>query len=102
MELAFCHFGLALDKDKCEHLGKIKMRIAELATKFSCNINEGDGQTVFTHDKLEGLPSDFFEGHATEVVHGQEGFVVTTKYPEIIPEHKHNINDEEVKQYFPI
>ncbi|KAJ2558169.1 metalloendopeptidase, partial [Coemansia sp. RSA 1836] len=85
MELVFRRHGLALDKEKREHLGKIRMRLSELAIKFSRNINEGDGRAVLTRDELEGLPSDFFEGRATEAVDGQEGFVVTTKYPDIIP-----------------
>ncbi|KAJ2444121.1 metalloendopeptidase, partial [Coemansia sp. RSA 2424] len=85
MELVFCHHGLARDKEKRGHLGKIRMRLSELAIKFSRNINEGDGRAVLTRDELEGLPSDFFEGRATEAVDGQEGFVVTTKYPDIIP-----------------
>ncbi|KAJ2507687.1 metalloendopeptidase [Coemansia sp. RSA 2052] len=85
MELTFRRHGLALDKEKREHLGTIRMRLSELAITFSRNINEGDGRAVFTRDELEGLPSDFFEGRATETVDGQEGFVVTTKYPDIIP-----------------
>ncbi|KAJ2730338.1 metalloendopeptidase [Coemansia sp. BCRC 34962] len=85
MELEFRRHGLALDEDKREHLRKIKTRISELEIKFSRSINEGDGQAVLTRDELEGLPSDFFEGRATEVVDGQEGFVVTTKYPDILP-----------------
>ncbi|KAJ2744446.1 metalloendopeptidase [Coemansia sp. BCRC 34301] len=85
MELVFRRHGLALDKDQREHLGKIRMRLSELAIRFSRNINEGDGKAVLTRDELEGLPSDFFEGRATETVDGQEGFVVTTKYPDIIP-----------------
>ncbi|KAJ2042084.1 metalloendopeptidase [Coemansia sp. S16] len=36
-------------------------------------------------DELEGTPQGLFEGRATEVVDGQEGFVVMTKYPDIIP-----------------
>ncbi|KAJ2350159.1 metalloendopeptidase [Coemansia sp. RSA 2671] len=85
MELEFRRHGLALDEDKREHLGKIKTRISELEIKFSRNINESDGQIVLTHEELEGLPSDFFEGRATEIVNGQEGFVVTTKHPDITP-----------------
>ncbi|KAJ2460106.1 metalloendopeptidase, partial [Coemansia sp. RSA 2424] len=85
MELAFRRHGLALDKEKREHLGKIRMRLSELAITFNRNINEGDGRAVFTRDELEGLPSSFFEGRATEAVDGQEGFVVTTKYPDIMP-----------------
>ncbi|KAJ2322519.1 metalloendopeptidase [Coemansia sp. RSA 2681] len=76
---------LGCDKEKHEHLGKIRMRLSELAIKLSRNINKGDRWAVLTRDELEGLPSDFFEGHATEAVDGQEGFVVTTKYPDIIP-----------------
>ncbi|KAJ2438525.1 metalloendopeptidase, partial [Coemansia sp. RSA 2424] len=85
MELAFRRHGLALGKEKREHLGKIRMRLSELAIKFSRNINEGDGRAVLMRDELEGLPSDFFEGRATEAVDGKEGFVVTTKYPDIMP-----------------
>ncbi|KAJ2801281.1 metalloendopeptidase, partial [Coemansia furcata] len=84
MELVFRRNGLALDKEKREQLGKVRMRISELEIKFNRNINEGNGQTVFTRNELEGLPSDFFDGRATEIVDGQEGFVVTTKYPDIL------------------
>ncbi|KAJ2030687.1 metalloendopeptidase [Coemansia sp. S3946] len=85
MELVFCRHGLALDKEKREYLGTIRMRLSELAIKFSRNINEGDGRALLTRDELEGLPSDFFEGRTTEVVDGQEGSAVMTKYPDIIP-----------------
>ncbi|KAJ2016630.1 metalloendopeptidase, partial [Coemansia sp. S680] len=44
MELVFRRHGLALDKEKREHLGTIRMRLSELAIKFSRNINEGDGR----------------------------------------------------------
>ncbi|KAJ2741528.1 metalloendopeptidase, partial [Coemansia sp. BCRC 34301] len=85
MERVFRRHGLALDKDQRERLGKIKVRLSELATSYSHNINEGDGKAVFTRDELEGLSSDFFEGRATETIDGQEGFVVTTKYPDVRP-----------------
>ncbi|KAJ2888744.1 metalloendopeptidase, partial [Coemansia aciculifera] len=76
------HYGHALSKEKREHLGKVKTRLSELAIKFKRNINEGDNRAVFMREELEGLPSDFFEGRATEPVNGQEGFVVTTKNPD--------------------
>ncbi|KAJ2864980.1 metalloendopeptidase, partial [Coemansia aciculifera] len=81
LELTFRRHGLAFDKEKREHLDKIRMHLSELAIMFSHNINEGDGRAVLTCDELEGLPRDFFEGCATEIVDGQEGSVVTTKYP---------------------
>ncbi|KAJ2890535.1 metalloendopeptidase, partial [Coemansia aciculifera] len=84
MEQAFRHHGLALDKEQREQLGKIKTRLSELAIEFNRNINEGDDRAVFTREELEGLPSDFFEGRDTEIVNGQEGFIVTTKYPDYV------------------
>ncbi|KAJ2069779.1 metalloendopeptidase [Coemansia sp. S155-1] len=53
------------------------MRLSELAIKLTHNINEGMAK-LWT-------PQGLFEGRATEVVDGQEGFVVMTKYPDIIP-----------------
>ncbi|KAJ2062241.1 metalloendopeptidase [Coemansia sp. S146] len=61
-----------------------RQQLIRAGNKFNRNI-KGSGKIVFTRDELEGLSSDFFEGRATEVVDGQEEFVVTTKYPDIIP-----------------
>ncbi|KAJ2103174.1 metalloendopeptidase, partial [Coemansia sp. S142-1] len=60
----------------------------------------GHGQTVFIHDKLEGTPQGLFEGRATEVVDGQEGFVVMTKYPDIIPVMKMAKHEETRERMF--
>ncbi|KAJ2756349.1 metalloendopeptidase, partial [Coemansia pectinata] len=72
MELTFRRHGLAFDKEKREHLDKIRMHLSELAIMFSHNINEGDGRAVLTCDELEGLPRDFFEGCATEIMAKRE------------------------------
>ncbi|KAJ2874587.1 metalloendopeptidase [Coemansia aciculifera] len=79
LELTFRRHGLAFDKEKREHLDKIRMHLSELAIMFSHNINEGDGRAVLTCDELEGLPRDFFEGCATEIVDGQEGSVMAKR-----------------------
>ncbi|KAJ2727161.1 metalloendopeptidase [Coemansia sp. Benny D115] len=77
--------GLALSKDKREKLGEIIKHISELCIKFQRNVNEQDGRETFTRDELEGLPEDYFDGRATEAVDGVEKYVVTTKYPDLMP-----------------
>ncbi|KAI7834717.1 hypothetical protein BX661DRAFT_139353 [Kickxella alabastrina] len=77
--------GLALSAEKREKLGQINKRLSELGIKFSRNTNENDGRILFTREELEGLADDYFEGRATEVVDGVEKYVVTTKYPDLVP-----------------
>ncbi|KAJ2006710.1 metalloendopeptidase [Coemansia thaxteri] len=85
IEQAFRRSGLALDREARGRLGKIKTRLSELTIAFSRNVNEGDGRIVLTRAELDGLPDDFFESRKTEDVDGVEGFVVTTKYPDLVP-----------------
>ncbi|KAJ2589278.1 metalloendopeptidase [Coemansia sp. RSA 1722] len=85
LELQFQRSGLALASDKRERLGEIRKRLSELGIKFSRNVNENDGRKTFTREELAGLPDSFFEGRETEVVDGVEKFVVTTKYPDMVP-----------------
>ncbi|KAJ2657048.1 metalloendopeptidase [Coemansia sp. RSA 1199] len=85
MELSYRRNGLALDKEKRERLGSIKKHLSELETRFSRNVNEGDGFETFTREELDGLVDDFFEGRETKVVDGVKKYVVTTKYPDIVP-----------------
>ncbi|KAJ2847794.1 metalloendopeptidase, partial [Coemansia erecta] len=85
LEQQFQRSGLALTSDKRERLGEIRKRLSELGIKFGRNVNENDGRKTFTRDELAGLPDSFFDSRETEVVDGVEKFVVTTKYPDMIP-----------------
>ncbi|KAJ2738005.1 metalloendopeptidase [Coemansia sp. Cherry 401B] len=85
MELGYRRNGLALDKDKREQLGVKQKRLSELEVRFSRNINENDGAEAFTREELVGLPDDFFEGRQIKIEDGVEKFVVTTKYPDLVP-----------------
>ncbi|KAJ1937720.1 metalloendopeptidase [Linderina macrospora] len=85
LERDFRRNGLALAEEEREKLGEIRKRLCELSIKFARNVNEGDGKALFTREELEGLPGDYFEGRATEVEDGVTKFVVTTKYPDLVP-----------------
>ncbi|KAJ2163001.1 metalloendopeptidase [Coemansia sp. RSA 552] len=77
--------GLDLAGEKRTALEKIKRRLIELGIGFSRNINEKDGVLLLTRDELKGLPSSYFCDRPTQTVDGAEKYVVTTKYPDLVP-----------------
>ncbi|KAJ2784815.1 metalloendopeptidase [Coemansia interrupta] len=85
MELGFQQSGLGLNSDDRSRLGEIRKQLSELGIKFSRNVNENDGRETFTREELAGLPDSFFDGRETEVVDGVEKYIVTTKYPDMVP-----------------
>ncbi|KAI7827287.1 hypothetical protein BX661DRAFT_182988 [Kickxella alabastrina] len=85
MEEEYRRNGLALSAENRDKLGHIRKRLSELSITFSRNTNENDGRILFTRQELGGLPEDYFDGRTTEVVDGVEKFVVTTKYPDLVP-----------------
>ncbi|KAJ1965847.1 metalloendopeptidase [Dipsacomyces acuminosporus] len=85
LELQFRRNGLALSEDQRKKLGEIRKRLSEISIAFARNVNEGDGRILLTREELDGLPDDYFEGRPTEVVDGTEKYVVTTKYPDLVP-----------------
>ncbi|KAJ2554956.1 metalloendopeptidase [Coemansia sp. RSA 1933] len=85
MEQQYRRNGLALSAEQREKLGQIRKRLSELGIAFSRNINEKDGRILFTRDELNGLPEDYFDGRPTEAEDGVEKYVVTTKYPDLVP-----------------
>ncbi|KAJ2611633.1 metalloendopeptidase [Coemansia sp. RSA 1804] len=93
MELQYRRNGLALSAEQREKLGQIRKRLSELGITFSRNINEGDGELLLTREELEGLSEDFFDGRATKLEDGVEKYVVTTKYPDIVPVVQHAKNE---------
>ncbi|KAJ1843426.1 metalloendopeptidase, partial [Coemansia sp. RSA 486] len=85
MEEEYRRNGLALSQEQRKQLGEIRMRLSELSIKFSRSINEKDGRILFTRQELDGLSEDYFDGRPTEIEDGIEKFVVTTKYPDLVP-----------------
>ncbi|KAJ1904052.1 metalloendopeptidase [Coemansia sp. IMI 209127] len=85
MELQYRRNGLALGKEDRENLGDINKQILELGVRFSRNVNEGDGRILLTREELEGLPDSYFDSRTTETEDGVEKYVVTTKYPDLVP-----------------
>ncbi|KAJ1718530.1 metalloendopeptidase, partial [Coemansia erecta] len=77
--------GLGLSNEHRQRLGQIRVRLSELGIKFSRNTNENDGRILFTRQELDGLPEDYFDGRATDMEDGVEKYVVTTKYPDLVP-----------------
>ncbi|KAJ2369872.1 metalloendopeptidase, partial [Coemansia sp. RSA 2610] len=77
--------GLALSAEQRAKLKTIKQRLIELGIEFSRNTNEKDGVALFTRDELAGLPDSFFEDRETRTENGVQKFVVTTKYPDLVP-----------------
>ncbi|KAJ2083220.1 metalloendopeptidase [Coemansia sp. RSA 988] len=85
MEEGYRRNGLGLSKEDREQLGAINKQLSELSIRFSRNINENDGHEAFTREELDGLPDDYFDGRATVVVDGVTKYMVTTKYPDLLP-----------------
>ncbi|KAJ1808498.1 metalloendopeptidase, partial [Coemansia sp. RSA 2598] len=85
MEEEYRRNGLALSQGQRRELGDIRKRLSELSIKFSRSINEKDGRILFTRQELLGLPEDYFDRRPTEIEDGVEKFVVTTKYPDLVP-----------------
>ncbi|KAJ2838431.1 metalloendopeptidase, partial [Coemansia erecta] len=85
MEEEYRRNGLALSQGQRKQLGDIRMRLSELSIKFSRSINEKDGRILFTRQELDGLSEDYFDGRPTEIENGIEKFIVTTKYPDLVP-----------------
>ncbi|KAJ2617688.1 metalloendopeptidase [Coemansia sp. RSA 1365] len=85
MEVQYRRNGLGLSADKRKQLGEIKRRLIELGVEFSRNINEKDGVILFTRKELDGLPDSYFCDRETQMEEGVEKYVVTTKYPDIVP-----------------
>ncbi|KAJ2663707.1 metalloendopeptidase [Coemansia sp. RSA 1200] len=85
MELQYRRNGLALNREDRRRLGDINKEILDIGVHFSRNINEGDGRILLTRDELEGLPDSYFEGRETGAEDGVEKYVVTTKYPDLVP-----------------
>ncbi|BFZ64095.1 metalloendopeptidase [Saitoella coloradoensis] len=77
--------GLALPKEKRDELAKLKQRLANICTDFSNNLNADKSECLFTKEELQGLPEDFFEGREEREVDGVKKYVVTMKYPDLIP-----------------
>jgi Zn-dependent oligopeptidase len=48
-------------------------------------VNEDDTKIEFTREELEGLSDDFLSGLKKTTVDGVEKYIVTMKYPDLIP-----------------
>ncbi|KAJ2592927.1 metalloendopeptidase [Coemansia sp. RSA 1722] len=77
--------GLGLDKGARESMKLMNKRLSEISVQFKKDVDDDTGRVLFTREELLGLPETFFEDRETETVDGVEKFVVTTKYPDIIP-----------------
>ncbi|KAJ2782532.1 metalloendopeptidase [Coemansia javaensis] len=78
--------GLDLPAGQRAELERIRARLIAIGVEFSRNINEGDGAALFARAELDGLPASFFSGRATAAAEdGTEQYVVTTKYPDLVP-----------------
>ncbi|KAJ2352660.1 metalloendopeptidase, partial [Coemansia sp. RSA 2618] len=77
--------GLGLSPELRAKLERTRKRLIELGIEFSRNTNEKDGVVLFTRSELAGLPDSYFCDRPTQTVDGIEKFVVTTKYPDLVP-----------------
>jgi Zn-dependent oligopeptidase len=59
----------------------IKKRISELCIQFQTNLNEDKTEVLFTKEELEGMGEDFLSGLPKR----DDKYVVSLKYPELIP-----------------
>ncbi|KAI9099325.1 hypothetical protein DFS34DRAFT_592989 [Phlyctochytrium arcticum] len=86
-ERDFKRNGLALPEKEREELTVLKKQLADACTEFSKNMNEDKTEILFTKEELDGMPEDFLSilNKKTDEKDGVEKFVVTMKYPDIIP-----------------
>ena len=81
----FNSLGLDLPKQQQELLKSNKKRMSELSINFSKNLSEDQTEILFTRKELNGLPNDFIDGLTTTVKDNEEMFIVTMKYPDLLP-----------------
>ncbi|KAJ2450563.1 metalloendopeptidase [Coemansia sp. RSA 2336] len=77
--------GLGLSSEQRAKLEEIRKRLIDLGVEFSRNTNEKDGEVLFTRQQLDGLPEDYFCDRPVRLHEGVEKYVVTTKYPDMVP-----------------
>ncbi|KAJ2713742.1 metalloendopeptidase, partial [Coemansia spiralis] len=85
LALEYRHNGLFLATETRSELERIRTRLIAIGIEFSRNINEKDGRLLLDRAELDGLPEDYFSGRPTQAVDGVDKYVVTTKYPDIVP-----------------
>lgn len=87
--LGFKQNGLALDKEKRDLLKEKRMKLADLCTEYSRNVNEDNTSVIFTAEELEGCTADFL---ASLEMTPKGKYVVTTKYPDVagVMQYAHN------------
>ncbi|KAJ1815086.1 metalloendopeptidase, partial [Coemansia sp. RSA 2598] len=81
----FLNNGLALPKEEKEKLKKMRKDLSDMEINFAQNISADKSKILFTREELAGLPESFFEDRELEVVDGVKKYVVTTKYPDLLP-----------------
>lgn len=84
-ELDFRRNGLALEEKQRNELKEIRKRLSELSIEFSKNQNEESSTVNFTKDELENMDDDFLSGLKTEEVDGVQKYVLTMRYPDVLP-----------------
>lgn len=92
--------GLDLPEDKREEVKKLKLRLADLQTKFSKNTNEENGHLAFTLEELEGVPASIVEQFEKTTQDGVDKYKVTFKYPDILPVLKYAKKEETRKSAY--
>lgn len=89
--------GLGLPEDKRESFKQYKLRLSELSTEFSKNLNENNDYILFTLDELSGVPEDVIEQF--EIVDDNK-YKMTYKYPDLFPVLKYAKNQETRKKAY--
>ncbi|CAO3686709.1 unnamed protein product [Umbelopsis ramanniana] len=84
-ELDFRRSGLALEESKRNELKEIRKKLSELGIDFSKNLNEESSTVSFTKDELENMDDDFLSGLKTEEVDGVQKYILTMRYPDVLP-----------------
>jgi thimet oligopeptidase len=78
----FRRAGVDQDDEVRERLRQMAERETELSQEFSKNIRDDVRSVVLRPEQLEGLPTDYVEGHPAEA----DGTVrITTDYPDYVP-----------------
>ena len=79
--------GLALPEEKRNELKALQKKLSDVCLAFSDNLNAEKTRLFMTKADLEGMPEDFFDGRdkAIDPSDQIEKYVVTLKYPDLIP-----------------
>eukprot|EP01117_Protostelium_nocturnum_P003259 TRINITY_DN1420_c0_g2_i1.p2 TRINITY_DN1420_c0_g2~~TRINITY_DN1420_c0_g2_i1.p2 ORF type:complete len:759 (-),score=281.48 TRINITY_DN1420_c0_g2_i1:2611-4866(-) len=77
--------GMDLDKEARERIKELRNEMSEIKTQFQQNLNEDTTKLHFTKEELDGMKEDFIQNLEKVTEDGVEKYVLTLKYPDLLP-----------------